>query len=67
MQVWAPTTRHGNWGIIMEIQDCQRQFTGIIQSMDLVLYRQRLQHLRLTALLERRISGDLIGIVPSKS
>ena len=24
VQVWAPTARHGNWGIIMEIEDCQR-------------------------------------------
>ena len=22
VQVWAPTTRHGNCGIIMEIEDC---------------------------------------------
>ena len=26
VQVWAPTARHGNSGIIMEIEDCQRQF-----------------------------------------
>ena len=39
VQVWAPTTRHGNWGIIMEIEDCQRQFTRIIEGMGL---RERL-------------------------
>ena len=49
VQGWAPTARHGNWGIIiMEIEDCQRQFTRIIEGMGLLLpYRQRLQHLRL--------------------
>ena len=39
VQVWDPTTRHGNWGIIMEIEDCQRQFTRIIEGMGL---RERL-------------------------
>ena len=38
VQVWAPTARHGNWGIIMEIEDCQRQFTRIIEGMGLVFY-----------------------------
>ena len=36
VQVWAPTARHGNWGIIMEIEDCQRQFTRIIEGMGLL-------------------------------
>ena len=42
VQVWAPTARHGNWGIIMEIEDCQRQFTRIIviiEGMGLLSYR----------------------------
>ena len=26
VQVWAPTARHGSWGIIMEIENCQIQF-----------------------------------------
>ena len=55
----GPTARHGNWGIIMEIEDCQRQFTRIIEGMGLLPYRQRLQRLRLTTLLERRMRGDL--------
>ena len=55
VQVWAPTARHGNWGIMMEIEDCQR-----IEGMGLLSYRQRLQRLRLTTLLERRMRGDLI-------
>ena len=48
VQLWAPTARHGNWGIIMEIEDCQRQFTKIIEGMGLLSYRLRLQRLRLT-------------------
>ena len=60
VQVCAPTARHGNWGIIMEIEDCQRQFIRIIEGMGLLSYRQRLHRLRLTTLLERRKRGDLI-------
>ena len=33
VQLWAPTARHGNWGVKMEIEDCQRQFTRIIKGM----------------------------------
>ena len=36
VQVWAPTARHGNWGIIMAIEDYQRQFTRIIEGMGLL-------------------------------
>ena len=44
----------------MEIEDCQRQFTGIIEGMGgPPPYRQRLQRLRLTTLLERKMSGGL--------
>ena len=60
VQVLAPTTRHGNWDIIMAIEDCQRQFTRIFEGMGLLPYHQRLQHLRLTTLLEHRMRGDLI-------
>ena len=60
VQVWAPTARHGNWGIIMEIEDCQRQFSRIIQGMGLLPYRQRLLRLRLTTSPERRMRGYLI-------
>ena len=60
VQVWAPTARHGNCGIIMEIEDCQRQFTRIIEGMGPLSYRRRLQRLRLTTLLERRMRGYLI-------
>lgn len=63
VQVWAPTARQGNWGIIMEIEDCQRQFTRIIEGMGLLPYRQRLQRLRLKTLLEHRMRGNLIETV----
>ena len=33
VQLWAPTARHGNWGVKMDIEDCQRQFTRIIKGM----------------------------------
>ena len=47
----------------MEIEDCQRHFsTGIIEGMGLLRYPQRLQRLRLTTLLERRMRGDLVEI-----
>ena len=59
-QVLAPTTRHRNWRSIMATEDCQRQFTRIFERMGLLPYHQRLQHLRLTTLLERRRLGDLI-------
>ena len=36
VQVWAPTARHGNWGVIMDIKDCQRQFTRIIEGIGLL-------------------------------
>ena len=36
VQVWAPTARHGNWGIVMEIEDWQRQFTRIFEGIGLL-------------------------------
>ena len=44
------------------IEDCQREFTRIIEGMVLLRYPQRLQRLRLTTLLERRMRGDLTEI-----
>ena len=44
----------------MDIEDCQRQFTRIIEGISLLPYRQRLQRLRITTLLERRMRGDVI-------
>ena len=44
----------------MEIEDCQRQFTRIIDGMSPLSYHLRLQRLRLTTFLELRMRGDLI-------
>ena len=60
VQVWAPTARHGNWGIMMETEDCQRQFTTIVEGMGLLPCHQRLQRLRLTTLPKCQMRGDLI-------
>ena len=59
-QVWAPNTRHGNWALILEIESVQRTFTRIIEGMTDLTYKQRLEKLNMTTLLERRMRGDLI-------
>ena len=46
----------------MGIEDCQRQLTKIIEGIGLLPYRQLLQRLRLTTLLERRLRDDLIEL-----
>ena len=53
VQVWAPIARHGNWGVIMDIENCQRQYKRMINGMGTLSYRQRLQKLGITMLLER--------------
>ena len=60
VQVWSPVARHGFWGVIMEIESCQRYFTRIIDGMGSFNYSERLEKLQLTTLLERRMRGDLI-------
>ena len=60
VQVWSPVARHGNWGTIMSIESCQRDFTRVISGMGLLTYEERLEKLGLTTLLERRMRGDLI-------
>ena len=59
-QVWAPNARHGNWRTILDIESVQRTFTRIIKGMENLSYKQRLEKLDLTTLLERRMRGDLI-------
>ena len=59
-QVWAPVAKHGNCGMIDEIENVQRSFTRMIEGIGLLTYRERLHHLKLTTLLERRMRGDLI-------
>ena len=60
VQVWSPVAKHGNWGIILEIENVQRQFTRMIDGIGLLSYEERLARLKLTTLLERRMRGDLI-------
>ena len=59
-QVWAPVAKHGNWNVISDIEDVQRSFTRMIEGIGLLTYKERLHHLKLTTLLERRMRGDLI-------
>ena len=60
IQVWAPVARYGNWQMILEIENVQRSFTRMISGIGLLTYRERLQYLEWTTLLERRMRGDLI-------
>lgn len=60
VQVWAPRPRHGNWRIIMELENCQRKFTKVIKGFEQLSYKERIEKLGLTTLLERRTRGDLI-------
>ena len=60
VQLWSPRARYGNWGTIMDIEGVQRKFTRLIDGLGLMTYRDRLQKLDLTTLLERRARGDLI-------
>ena len=59
-QAWAPMARHGNWSLILELESVQRSFTRMIDGVGLMTYRERLDKLKLTTLLERRVRGDLI-------
>ena len=59
-QAWAPMARHGNWTLILELEAVQRSFTRMIDGLGLMTYRERLDKLNLTTLLERRVRGDLI-------
>ena len=60
VQLWSPLPSHGNWGLILEIEDVQRSFTRMIDGIGLLSYENRLKALNLTTLLERRARGDLI-------
>ena len=60
VQVWSPLPAHGNWGLILALEDVQRKFTRLIDNIGLLPYHVRLNKLGLTTLLERRARGDLI-------
>ena len=59
-QLWNPVAKFGKWKIIMDIERVQREFTRLIENIGLLPYRQRLNELQLTTLIERRMRGDLI-------
>ena len=60
VQLWSPLPAHGNWGLILSIENIQRKFTRLIDNIGLLPYKTRLEKLGLTTLLERRSRGDLI-------
>ena len=62
VQLWSPVPTHGNWATIMEIESVQRKFTRLIDGVGLMPYRERLQELKITTLIERRARGDLIEV-----
>ena len=43
-QVWAPKARHGNWKTILDIEAVQRTFTRVINGMENLNYKQRLEN-----------------------
>ena len=56
--------RYGNWSLILEVEleAIQRSFTRMIDGLGLMEYRERLDKLNLTTLLEHRVRGDLIKV-----
>ena len=60
VQLWSPLPSHGNWGLILALEDIQRKYTRLIDGLGLLPYQVRLDKLGLTTLLERRARGDLI-------
>lgn len=59
-QAWAPVARHGNWKLILKLEGVQRRVTRLIGDLKNLCYKERLEALGLTTLLERRMRGDLI-------
>ena len=59
VQLWSPLPSHGNWGVIMAIENLQRKFTRLIDNIGLLPYSERLDKLGLTTLIERRARGGL--------
>ena len=60
VQLWSPLPSHGNWGLILALENIQPKFTRLINGIGLLPYKTRLEKLGLTTLLERRARGDLI-------
>jgi hypothetical protein len=59
-QAWAPVARHGHWQLIMKLESVQRKVTRLVNDIKNLSYKERLESLGLTTLLERRMRGDLI-------
>ena len=59
-QLWSPPAQHGNWSMIIALENVQRRFTRLINDIGTLPYSERLRALCLTTLAERRIRGDLI-------
>ena len=60
VQIWNLSATHGNWKMIMDLENIQRAFTRMINGIGLLTYEERLEATGLTTLLERRARGDLI-------
>ena len=60
VQIWNLPATHGNWKTIKDIESVQREMTRMVDNIGLLPYRERLDTLGLTTLLERRTRGDLI-------
>ncbi len=60
VQIWNLPAHHGNWKLILQIEDVQRDSTRLIDGIGILPYAERLRVLQLTTLLERRMRGDLI-------
>ena len=59
-QIWNLAAVQGNYKIIMDIENVQSQLTRLIEGFGKMAYPDRLQELKLTTLLERRMHGNLI-------
>ena len=62
VQLWNPIPKHGNWALIMELESVQRRFTRLVDGIGLLPYKDRLNKLRITTLIERRARGDIIEL-----
>ena len=51
-QAWAPVMRYGNWSAILRVEGLQRKVIKIIKRVKDYSYRERLEKLGLTTLLE---------------
>ena len=58
-QAWVPVSRHGNWSIILTLEDIQR-VTKLIKRVKDYSYGEKLEELEITTKQERRMRGDLI-------